>query len=82
MDVVYDYKGNTSFVQKLESAQYNASLAITCCFRGMSRDKLNSELGLGLRIRPAIYPLDAKTEHYQFFFFLTVFHNGTIWIVV
>ena len=120
-DVVYDYPGNASFVQKLESVQYNASLAITGCFRGTSRDKLYSELGLesladrrfyrkliafykivnkkapqylidylptqdlasiDLRKRPAIYPLDARTEHYRNFFFLTVFQNGTIWIVV
>ena len=45
-DVVYDYPGNASFMQKLESVQYNASLAITGCFRGTSRDKLYSELGL------------------------------------
>ena len=31
-DVVYDYPGNTFFTQKLESVQYNASLAITGCF--------------------------------------------------
>ena len=31
-DVVYDYPGNASFMQKLESAQYNASLAITISF--------------------------------------------------
>ena len=45
-DVVYDYPGNASFTQKLESVQYNASLAIAGCFRGTSRDKLYSELGL------------------------------------
>ena len=45
-DVVYVYPGNASFMQKLESVQYDASLAITACFRGMSRDKLYSELGL------------------------------------
>ena len=45
-DVAYDYPGNASFMQKLESVQYNASLAITVCFRGTSRDKLFSELGL------------------------------------
>ena len=28
-DVVYYYPGNASFMQKLESVQYNASLAIT-----------------------------------------------------
>ena len=45
-DVVYDYPGNASFMQKLESVKYNASLAITVCFRSTSRDKLYSELGL------------------------------------
>ena len=45
-DIVYDRPGNISFVQKLESVQYNACLAITGCFRGTSRDKLYSELGL------------------------------------
>ena len=44
--VVYDYPGNASSMQKLESVQYNASLAITGCFRGTSRDKLYFELGL------------------------------------
>ena len=33
-------------MHKLESVQYDASLAITGCFRGISRDKLQSELGL------------------------------------
>ena len=33
-------------MQKLESVQYNASLAITGCFRGTFRDKFFSELGL------------------------------------
>ena len=95
-------------MQKLESVQYDASLAITACFRGMSRDKLYSELGLesladrrfytrliafykvlnkkapqylidylptqdlasiNLRKRPAIYPLDARTERYRNSFF-------------
>ena len=45
-DVVCDYPGNASFAQKLESVQYNVSLAITGCFRGTSRDKLYSETGL------------------------------------
>ena len=89
-------------MQKLESVQYNASLAITGCFCGTSRDKLHSELRLEslanrrfyrrlialykivnkkapqylidylpsqdlayLRKRPAIYPLDARTERYR-----------------
>uniref|UniRef100_A0A7M5X4Y1 Uncharacterized protein n=1 Tax=Clytia hemisphaerica TaxID=252671 RepID=A0A7M5X4Y1_9CNID len=38
--------GNASFVQKLETMQYNASLAITGCFRGTSQDKMYSEIGL------------------------------------
>ena len=45
-DIIYDNPGNASFIQKLESIQYNASLAITGCFRGTSREKLYSELGL------------------------------------
>ena len=107
-DVVYDYPGNASFMQKFESVQYNASLAITGCFRSTSSDKLYSELGLesladrrfyrrliafykivnkkapqylidylpsqdlasiNLRKRPAIYPLDARTERYRNSFF-------------
>ena len=43
---MYDYPGNTSFTQRLESIQYNACLAITGCFRGTSREKLYLELGL------------------------------------
>lgn len=45
-DIVYDYPGNVSFTQKLESIQYNACLAITGCFRGTSREKLYAELGI------------------------------------
>ena len=45
-DVIYDCPGNSTFVQKLESVQYNACLAITGCFRGTSREKLYSELGI------------------------------------
>ena len=45
-DVAYDYPGNASFAQKFESVHYNASLAITGCFRGTSRDKLYFEFGL------------------------------------
>ena len=38
---------------------------------------------INIRKRPAIYPLDAKTERYRkILFFLTVAHNGTIGIVV
>ena len=45
-DVVYDYPGNASVMQKLESVQYNASLAITACSGGTTRDKLYSEFGI------------------------------------
>ena len=44
-DIIYDNPGN-SLTEKLESVQYNACLAITGCFRGTSRIKLYSELGL------------------------------------
>ena len=45
-DIIYDNPGNASFIQKLEVIQYNASLSITGCFRGTSREKVYSELGL------------------------------------
>ena len=45
-DVVYGYPGNASFMQIIESIQYNASFEITGCFHGTPRDKLYSELGL------------------------------------
>ena len=45
-DVVYDYPGNASFMQKLESVQYNAPLAITGCFYSTSSEKLYCELVL------------------------------------
>ena len=45
-DIIYDCPGNATFVSKLEKIQYNACLAITGCFRGTSREKLYSELGL------------------------------------
>ena len=45
-DIIYDYPGNSTFVSKLESIQYNACLAITGCIRGTSQEKIYSELGL------------------------------------
>ena len=45
-DIIYDHPGNSTFVRKLESIQYNACLAITGCIRGTSQEKLYSELGL------------------------------------
>ena len=45
-DIIYDCPENATFVQRLESIQYNACLAITGCFRGTSQEKIYSELGL------------------------------------
>ena len=45
-DIIYDQAYNLSFHQKLESIQYNASLALTRAIRGSSREKLYQELGL------------------------------------
>ena len=45
-DIIYDQPENECFCEKLESAQYKASLAITGDIRGLSREKLYQELGL------------------------------------
>ena len=45
-DIIYDQAYNLSLHQKLESIQYNASLALTGAIRGSSREKLYQELGL------------------------------------
>ena len=45
-DVIYDQPENESFSSKIESVQYNASLAITGAIRGTSQGKLYQELGL------------------------------------
>ena len=45
-DIIYDNPNNASLARKLEKVQYNACLAITGCFRGTSKEKLNEELGL------------------------------------
>ena len=45
-DVIYDQPNNTTFTDKIESIQYNASLAITGAIRGTSKEKLYQELGL------------------------------------
>ena len=45
-DVIYDQPENESFSSKIESVQYNASLAITGVIRGSSQEKLYQELGL------------------------------------
>ena len=45
-DIIYDQPRNSSFCQKLESAQYKAALAITGDIQDTSRDKIFQELGL------------------------------------
>ena len=45
-DISYDQAYNLSFHQKLESIQYNATLALTGAIRGSSREKLYQELRL------------------------------------
>ena len=45
-DIIYEQAFNSSFYEKLESIQCNASLAITGTIRGTSREKLYNELGL------------------------------------
>ena len=39
-DMIYDQTFNMSFQQKMETIQYNATLAITGAIRGSSREKL------------------------------------------
>ena len=43
---IYDQRSNNAFSNKLETAQYNATLAITGAIKGTSREKLYKELGL------------------------------------
>ena len=45
-DIIYDQPHNSSFCEKLESAQYKATLAITGAIQGTSREKIFQELGL------------------------------------
>ena len=45
-DVIYDQPYNEYFINKLESIQYNAALAITGAIRGTSKEKLYKEIGL------------------------------------
>ena len=44
-DIIYDQPNNASFINRIESIQYNAALAITGAIRGSSRLKLYNELG-------------------------------------
>ena len=45
-NVIYDQPENESFSSKIESVQYNASLAITGAIRGTTQEKPYQELGL------------------------------------
>ena len=45
-DIIYDKAFNESFHAKLESLQYNATLAITRTIRGSSTENIYEELGL------------------------------------
>ena len=45
-DVIYDQASNDAFPNKLETVQYNATLAITGAIKDTSREKLYQELGL------------------------------------
>ena len=52
-DIIYDKAFNESFHAKLESLQYNATLATTGSITGSSTEKLYEELGLeSLKSRP------------------------------
>ncbi len=45
-DIIYDKPNNLNFINKLESIQYNAALAITGAIRGSSKERIYQELGL------------------------------------
>ena len=45
-DIIYDQPRNSSFCEKLESAQYKAALSITGAIQGTSCEKIFQELGL------------------------------------
>ena len=44
-DVIFDKPSNATFSNRIESAQYNAALAITGTIRSTSKEKLYQELG-------------------------------------
>ena len=46
IDIIYDKAYDSSFHQKIESAQYSTCLAIACTIRSTSKGKLCDELGL------------------------------------
>ena len=45
-DIVYDKPNNETFINNIEKAQYDATLAITVAIRGTCREKLYAELVL------------------------------------
>ena len=45
-DIIYDKPNNQNFINKLESIQYYAALAITGAIRGSSKERIYQELGL------------------------------------
>ena len=45
-DIIYDRPNVETFVNSIESIQYNASLAITGAIRGTSMERIYQELGL------------------------------------
>ena len=60
--IIYDQSFNNSFLQKIESLQYNTALAITSAIRGTLRGKIYQELGL-----ESPFNKDASIENYVFF---------------
>ena len=53
VDIIYEKAHNSSFYQKIESAQYNACLVIKSAIKGTSKEKLYNKLGLeSLQLRP------------------------------
>ena len=44
-DAIYDQPNNSRLSDKIETVQYNATLAVTGAIRGTSKEKLYQELG-------------------------------------
>ena len=66
-DIIYDQPYNFSIINRIESIQYNAALAITGAIRGSSRDKIYNELGLE--------PLYSRRKFRKLCVFFKVFHE-------
>ena len=65
--IIYDKAFNESFHAKLESLQYNATLAITGAIRGSSTEKIYEELGLE--------SLKSRSWYWKMSFFYKVFKS-------